>query len=593
MLRNVRIIHKFPLVLISFALLAAVTTGVIAYLQSTRALYAQAEAHLFALLESREATLRQYLETAEKDVLFHAQSPLIGLAMQDFTAAWKTLPEDRETYLKERYSQLNPYSFERMQVRASKEDLSSYSDIHARYHAVFLSLIASRSFYDIFLLNPDGNVVYTALKEFDFAKNVSGDPDLFGLNHAFEAVARNHRQGSAVFSDFKPYAPSNSEPAAFIATPVLDKNGQQLGVLAFQLAIDAINDIMQVTVGMGETGETYLVGTDRLMRSDSRFLEDRSILEQRVETSSVNLALAGKAGVHVTTDYRGVSVYSAYKPIDFLGVRWAALAEIDEAEVLGPVYQLNYYLLVIGLALAAVIACLGYLLATDLSKPILSMVHAMNRLASEDLKTDIRVPERSDEVGLMGKALIHFQSFAIEREELREQLSHIAKHDSMTGLPNRSYALDYLRSLIEAGSVENSAVSVFFADLDGFKHINDTYGHQMGDAVLKMAAERFQTCIRKEDMVARIGGDEFLFIVVHDRTEAEHELIAARILASVDVPFRVGLRELSVGVSLGIATWPTHATTVRELMRLADEAMYEAKARGKNRFAYCNPIAAS
>jgi diguanylate cyclase (GGDEF)-like protein len=593
MLKNVQLVHKLPLILISFALMAAIATGTIAYLQSTRALYDQTEATLFALLESRETTLRQYLGTVEKDVLFHSQSPLMRLAMQDFVDAWQIVPGNKETYLKEHYTQRAPYTFERKNNQPPKKDMSVYSDAHSKYHTAFVSLIASRSFYDIFLLDRDGNVIYTALKEFDFAKNVSGNPDLFGLNHAYEEVIKSYQHRIAVFSDFKPYAPSNSEPAGFVAAPVFDASGNLLGILSFQLAINAINEIMQVTVGMGKTGETYLVGIDKLMRSDSRFIDDGSILEQRVDTVSVERALSGDAGVHVSPDYRNVSVYSAYKFIDFLGVRWAILAEIDEAEVLQPVYQLNFYLIIIGLVLAAVIACVGYLLARDLSRPILSMVNAMNRLATNDLDTSFDVPDRKDEVGLMGRALVHFQSSALEREKLRAQLSHMALHDAMTGLPNRDHALEHLRSLLETSAIEGNAVSIFFADLDGFKHINDTFGHQVGDAVLKEASDRFLYSLRDQDMVARIGGDEFLFIVSHDHSENEREYIAEKILLNIEKPFKIANSSVHIGVSIGIATYPTHATNIRDLLRLADEAMYRAKARGKNRFAYCDDLIVS
>lgn len=591
MLKDVQIVHKFPLVLISFALLAAVTTGAIAYYHSTRALYDQTESKLFALLESRETTLRHYLDTVEKDVLFHAQSPLVKLAMKDFAAAWSVVPGNKETYLKEHYTRRNPYTFDRLEHLPPKKDRSVYSDAHSRYHAVFLSLIASRSFYDIFLLDQHGNIIYTALKEFDFAQNVSGNARLFGLSRVYGTVVNNVPARQAAFSDFSSYEPSNGDAAAFIAAPIFDDSGSLQGVLAFQLAIDVINDIMQVTVGMGTSGETYLVGTDLLMRSDSRFLDDKSILEQSVDTTSVSSALAGDAGVHVTPDYRGVSVYSAYKPVDFLGVRWAVLAEIDEAEVLLPIHRLNFILAIIGIALAAIIAGLGYLLATDLSKPILSMVNAMNRLADNDLSSNLQLPDRNDEVGLMGKALLHFQSFAIERERLREQLSHMANHDALTGLPNRDHALAHLNALLEASTVDNSAVSVFFADLDGFKYVNDTFGHQKGDVVLKETASRFRTCIRKGDMVARIGGDEFLFILSHDRSEKDHVQFAERILESIREPFSLDSREVSIGVSIGIATSPAHGLKVRELMRIADEAMYAAKARGKNNFAYCEDVA--
>jgi len=137
-----------------------------------------------------------------------------------------------------------------------------------------------------------------------------------------------------VFSDFVSYAPSAGEPAMFAAIAMRDADEQVLGVLALQLPTDRIRDIMQFTAGMGETGETYLVGEDLLMRSDSRFSEDSTILRTRVDTESVRRALGGETGTLFAADYRGENVLSAYTATQIGEFRWAVMAEIDEQEVL-------------------------------------------------------------------------------------------------------------------------------------------------------------------------------------------------------------------------------------------------------------------
>ncbi|WP_150525024.1 diguanylate cyclase domain-containing protein [Roseibium sediminis] len=590
MLRDVRITLKFPLVMICFALLAALVTGTVAYLQATSALYDGAKSHLYALLESREQTLARYFGDVESELIFHAQSPLIRSSFNDFNVAWKDIEGNRSQYLQKKYITDNPFSAGQKNKYLSAVDGSAYSNVHRKYHPIFNTLIVTANFYDIFLIDVEGNIVYTALKENDFATNVLETDRPTGLGIAFKLAIERQNNLEPSFSDFLPYAPSGNEPAGFISKAVFDEKGELLGVLAFQISIDLINSIMHVTAGMGESGETYLVGPGKLMRSDSRFVSN-SILRRTVDTASVRAALGGEEGVHITPDYRGISVYSAYKPLDVMGVRWAVLAEIDEAEVVEPVGQLSRYLGVIGVALGLLIAVLGYLLATDLSSPIMSMVRTMQRLAANDLSTNVAVSDRKDEVGLMARALINLKEFATDREQLRQQLFYMANHDGLTDLPNRQSALTHIgQAVAEAREGEGREVSILFCDLDGFKQANDKLGHDFGDEVLKTIGKRFKSCLDENDFLARLGGDEFLIVLQHRQGERKPAETANALISSLGLPFGQDGHPIRLGVSIGIAVFPEDATKVTNLLKLADSAMYLAKAQGKNRYAFASEL---
>lgn len=590
MLRDVRITLKFPLVMICFALLAAFVTGTVAYLQATSALYDGAKSKLYALLESREQTLVRYFSDVENELIFHAQSPLIRSSFKEFSDAWNGIEGNRVRYLRKEYITDNPFSAGQKNKYLSAADGSAYSVTHKKYHPIFNTLIVTANFYDIFLIDVNGNIVYTALKENDFATNVLETEPLTGLGVAFKLAVERQNNLEPAFSDFLPYAPSDNEPAGFIAKAVYDEKGDLLGVLAFQLSIDLINSIMQVTAGMGESGETYLVGPGKLMRSDSRFVSN-SILRRTVDTASVRAALDGEEGVHITPDYRNISVYSAYKPLDVMGVRWAILAEIDEAEVVEPVSQLSRYLGVIGVALGLLIAALGYLLATDLSSPIMSMVRTMQRLAANDLNTNVAVSDRKDEVGLMARALLNLKEFATDREQLRQQLFHMANHDALTGLPNRQSALAHIEEAVElAQAREDGAVSILFCDLDGFKQANDQLGHDFGDEVLKTIGKRFKSCLDENSFLARLGGDEFLVVQKHKQGERQPAETANALISSLGLPFGQEGLPIRLGVSIGIASCPEDAGKVADLLKLADSAMYLAKAQGKNRYAFASEL---
>lgn len=196
------------------------------------------------------------------------------------------------------------------------------------------------NYYNLFLINKTGDVVYTVGRESDLGANlINGDLKDSPLGHCFKKAIN----GISV-QDFSPYAPSNNEPAAFIGAPII-KDGQTIGVAALQLSINDINKIMQERAGMGNTGEVYLVGPDKLMRSDSYLDPERHSVKAsftdpdkgKVDTRAANEALAGKEGAEVILDYKGKHVISYFSPVNIKGLNWALLAEIEIAEAFSPV----------------------------------------------------------------------------------------------------------------------------------------------------------------------------------------------------------------------------------------------------------------
>ena len=172
-------------------------------------------------------------------------------------------------------------------------------------------------------------------KEDDFGTNLLTGPwRETGLADVFRRALEGADEGVAAFSDLERYGPSNDAPALFMAKATRARGGDLLGVIAFQLPTGRITEIMHHDEGMGESGETYLVGPDLLMRSNSRFSEDSTILQTTVDTVTVGKALDGEEGVQFTPDYRGVNVLSAYTALDLDTTRWAVMAEIDQEEIL-------------------------------------------------------------------------------------------------------------------------------------------------------------------------------------------------------------------------------------------------------------------
>ncbi len=289
-------------------------------------------------------------------------------------------------------------------------------DFYAKY-------IEQYGYYDLFLIDPTGYVFYSATHEADYQTNmVNGKYSSSGLGRLVQETLKNGKYGLA---DFAPYAPSNNEPAAFTAQAVI-QNGQTELVVALQLSLKAINTIMQQRDGMGETGESYLIGQDNLMRSDS-FLDPKhhSVIASfadpskgSVTSDAAKAALAGKTGSEIVIDYNGNPVLSAYAPLELGGVTWALLAEIDEAEAFAVIGQLKWLMLILGLVGAAAIAAAGYFLARSVSKPVVDMTSAMEVLAGGDKTVEIPAQGRADEIGAMAGAVQVFKDNMIRNDEL-------------------------------------------------------------------------------------------------------------------------------------------------------------------------------
>jgi len=175
-----------------------------------------------------------------------------------------------------------------------------------------------------------------------------------------------------------------------------------------------------------------------------------------------------------------------------------------------------------------------------------------------------------------------------KQKQNEEKIFYLASHDALTKLPSLRLLKDRLHMSIELANRKQSLVAVLFIDLDGFKKINDTHGHDAGDAVLQEVAKRLLSCVRKTDTAARIGGDEFLLVI----TEFQHNdvvvSIAQQVISILAQPLPFNGVQLTVGASIGIATYQKNSDSADELIKRADKAMYVSKKSGKNKYSFAN-----
>ncbi len=169
-----------------------------------------------------------------------------------------------------------------------------------------------------------------------------------------------------------------------------------------------------------------------------------------------------------------------------------------------------------------------------------------------------------------------------ELQKSAHQLSHLANHDSLTGLPNRKLFYERLKQAIEWAADCQQLVGLLFLDLDGFKQINDSNGHDVGDLLLKAVAQRLNGCLRGSDTVSRLGGDEFTVILPAIPSAQDAARVAEKVLSTLAQPFMIENHEIAVTSSIGISLYPQNAQDVETLVKEADNAMYQAKQRGKS-----------
>ncbi|MDH3990978.1 MAG: cache domain-containing protein, partial [Gammaproteobacteria bacterium] len=318
--------------------------------------------------------------------------------------------------LQDLYIASNPNPTGEKHLLSAADDGSDYSRVHQKYHPIIRDYLEEFGYYDIFLVDPEtGHIVYSVFKEVDFGTSLLTGPYAeTNVGDVFKAASKADDKDFIELADFAPYHPSYNGQASFIASPVFDEGGERLGVLVFQMPVDRINDVMTnkqawQDVGLGESGETYLVGEDFSLRSQSRFLiEDRAnyleaIRQSGVPSSTVeriaNLDNAiglqpvdtlgsraaidrGETGTMTFPDYRDVTVLSAFRPLQLEGLNWAIMSDIDEAEAFKVFSDLRDRMLLVGSVLLALSIYLAYYASLSLTRPLRSLDEAARKLTA-------------------------------------------------------------------------------------------------------------------------------------------------------------------------------------------------------------------
>ena len=420
---------KLVSILLALSLIPLGVVGVLAYSNASGAMHdltakekltleekSQDELHAIAKLKADWIT--NFFDERKGDVTVLADSPAVVDAINDIDTAYTTAKNAYPTYTGKQL------------LNADSDYLNAFNT-----HDTFLTNYMNEyGYYDIFLIDADeGDVIYTSAQEADFGSRLSSENT--DLAEAWEECLDS---GSAYLTDTEKYAPSNGAAAMFVAHPVTD-GGETLGVVALQVSQGAIDDIMQLAEGMGSTGETYLVGSDYLFRSNSRLTTDETLLTTEVNTKGVQEAFSSKdsyqgvygdytskseaaaqGGREYSDELGGVPVlgYTTYLDL-FEGQNmegWTLVAEIDEAEAYAEVYAAeaaseaavaNLMTVTISIILAAaiIVAIVGILFSRTITNPIQTIANEAKKMADTgDLNIRASVKTK-DEIGQMATSI--------------------------------------------------------------------------------------------------------------------------------------------------------------------------------------------
>lgn len=375
-----------------------------------------------------------------------------------------------------------------------------------------------------------------------------------------------------------------------ISAPLYDMNQTLIGVVALETVADYFFDQVQDRNGLGVSGET-LIGKksgDTVLFLNALKYDKKAVLSKKVKMGDsvalpIQKASSGLVGSGISTDYRGAKVFAAWRGIKM--VNWGIVAKIDSSEVLKPMAEVRKGIAITGLMLLAFGVVASLFLAKVLTNPIGNLKKQIQEIRSGNLDYKAVVGS-TDEMSMLSRDISEIANEMKEKAESTEKIEHQARHDQLTGLVNRRALNDKIARAIATAKHSDLVFGLLFVDLDGFKPINDTFGHDVGDLLLKEVAVRLGGCVRSNDTVARYGGDEFVLLIDDIKSKESLSRIAESILAQFGGNFQLSGNSIVVGASIGISLYPKDGVTTESLIKAADEAMYIAKQSGKNHFVY-------
>lgn len=420
-----RLSKKIPSLVVGAAAVVGIGIGISSYHTASKSLEQLTQQRLLAAAETGVAEITAYLQNIENQLILIAEHPGTIVAAREFSEAWASLKEtgtDPTTTLQTAYITENSHPTGEKDKLYDAGTGSDYDAVHAKYHPWFHKLQQDEGYYDVFLFDTEGNLIYSVFKELDYATNFeigTGKWTDTDLGTVYRQAMGITERNAVAFTDFAPYGPSFDAPASFMAHPMIDGDGRTVGVLAFQMPVDRINQLMRHDLGLGTSGELALIGKDRLMRNDTDYTEGHNdILATSLDSPLIDQAFIDGQAFGYDELHRDELLDIEAVKFNYQGHDFALLAIQSYDEAISPAITMRNRMLLAGGLLLGFVAVAGYLAARTITHPINQVVAAMKKLALGDTSAELETGKRSDEIGDMVKAVAIFRDNAVRRRQL-------------------------------------------------------------------------------------------------------------------------------------------------------------------------------
>jgi diguanylate cyclase (GGDEF)-like protein len=374
-------------------------------------------------------------------------------------------------------------------------------------------------------------------------------------------------------------------PLLPMAMPLRDSAGAVQAILVGVSVLNSSSFLEALyTTRVGNTGGLVLVSPrDRLFIGSSG---DRDIMLWPTPDEGVHLqhdqAMKGFRGVGLGVNAVGIEELAAIVSVP--SSDWFVVARLPTSEAFASITRMQHFIVKNTLIIAPVFLLIAMIGLRYQLRPLMNAAHLADRMTLDEIAFEPLPVVRDDEAGHLTAAFNRVLSKLLES---RAELEHSAHHDPLTGLPNRQLLADRMRQAQVRAQRSQRQIALLFLDLDGFKPINDRLGHRAGDAILCEVTARLNEVVRREDTLARVGGDEFVILLsdLNDHAHDVAELVANKCLGVFQRPFILDDQLCPLGISIGIAMGHSDSSP-DQLLIAADEAMYRAKAAGRGRFCW-------
>ncbi|MDR7072397.1 sensor domain-containing diguanylate cyclase [Fictibacillus barbaricus] len=371
-----------------------------------------------------------------------------------------------------------------------------------------------------------------------------------------------------------------------ISTPIIGNDGKFKGVLAAHLSWEwtkeVKNIVLQPLQGKRDDVELFIVSS----KDQTVLLGPKNMLGKPLKLSNLESVQFKRNdwklerwpdGKRYLTGYAFGKGYKNYR-----GLGWTVIVRQPEDVAFSSVNHLNQLIFIIGTIFSILMAVLGWFLAGIVSTPLFKITQAANKLRHGE---NVEIPyfKGIKDIEILSLSLRELVASLVKTESELGKMENIAMHDALTGLPNRLSLYTYLNEKLVSDHTHQSNF-LLYLDLDGFKLVNDSFGHHVGDILLNEVGIRIKSCLNNDQFVARLGGDEFV-VMISTVTPSPIQVanqIADQIIRELNRPFFIQGHKVQVGCSIGAALLTEKDTTPEEILQLADHALYISKNEGKN-----------